>query len=177
MKAYRFFSLLVVGALLSCSTWRSVPDKMDAFVGKAEVSASKYTAEEWAKSKEEYQALINEFSEHEDQYTDEEKARVMKDIGRYHALMVVNGINEAASYLETLKKILPEYINGINEVIYESKGDVSGIIKGVLNPEGLDQAVRGLKESLTGLGEEISESVEEVQEVYEEMVEEWEKDD
>ena len=175
MKAFRFLLLLVMLTFISCSTWRKVPDKMDAFVGNAEVSASKYTAEDWAKSKEEYQALINEFSEHEDQYTDEEKARVMKDIGRYHALMVVNGLNEAASFVQTIKQILPEYLNGINEVINENKGGVSDMIKGILNPEGLDQAVRGLVESLSGLGEEVNESVEEALEGYEEVMEEWEE--
>lgn len=176
MKAYRFLTLLVMLTIISCSTWRKVPDKMDVFVGKAEASASKYTAEDWAKSKEEYQALINEFSEHEDQYTDEEKARVMKDIGRYHALLVVNGINEAASFVQTLKQILPEYLNGINEVINESKGGVSDLIRDILNPEGLGQAVQGLKESLSGLGEEVSESVEEALEGYEEFMEEWKED-
>lgn len=176
MKAFRFLSLLAVLTLLSCSTWKKVPDKMDAFVGNAEVSASEYTAEDWAQSKEEYQALINEFSEHEDQYTPEEKARVMKDIGRYHALLVVNGINEAASFVENLKKILPEYLNGINEVVNENKGGVSDLIKGILHPEGLDEAVRGLVESLSSLGEEVNQSVEEALEEYEDILEELEEE-
>jgi len=147
---------------------------MDAFVGKAEVSAAKYTAEDWAESKAEYQALINEFSEHEDQYTDEEKARVMKDIGRYHALLVVNGINEAAAFVETLRKILPSYLDGIKEVVEENKGGVSDLIKGILNPEGVDQAVKGLMEELNGLGNQIDKDVEEALEGYEDILEELE---
>lgn len=174
MKLFRFFTVLVLTALVSCSTWRKVPDKMDAFVGKAEVSAARYSAEDWAESKAEYQALINEFSEHEDQYTDEEKARVMKDIGRYHALLVVNGINEAAAFVETLRKILPSYLDGIKEVVEENKSGVSDLIKGILNPEGVDRAVKGLMEELSVLGEEIDESVEEALEGYEDILEELE---
>ena len=174
MKLFRFFTVLVLAALVSCSTWRNVPDRMDAFVGKAEVSASRYTAEDWAESKAEYQALINEFSEHEDQYTDEEKARVMKDIGRYQALLVVNGINEAAAFVETLRKILPSYLDGIKEVVEENKSGVSDLIKGILNPEGIDRAVKGLMEELSVLGEEIDESVEEALEGYEDILEELE---
>ena len=177
MKLHLFPILIVLLLAVSCSTWRKVPDKMDAFVGNAEVSASKYSAEDWAKSKEEYQALINEYSEHEDQYTPEEKARVMKDIGRYHALLVVNGINEAASYVETLKKILPSYLEGINEVINENKGGVTNLIKGILNPEGLDQSVRELVDELNSLGEEISAGVEEGLEGYEDIYEELEEYD
>ena len=174
MKAFRFLTLLILPCVVSCSTWRKVPDKMDAFVGKAEVSAAKYTAEDWAESKAEYQALINEFSEHEDQYTDEEKARVMKDIGRYHALLVVNGINEAAAFVETLRKILPSYLDGIKEVVEENKGGVSDLIKGILNPEGVDQAVKGLMEELNGLGNQIDKDVEEALEGYEDILEELE---
>ncbi len=177
MKSFHFFILLLLFTTLSCSTWRKVPDKMDAFVGNAEVSASKYSAEDWAKSKEEYQALINEFSEHEDQYSDAEKARVMKDIGRYHALLVVHGINEAASFVETLKVILPSYLEGINEVIDENKGGVSDLIKGILNPDGLDQAVRGLMDELNSLGEEINQGVEEALEGYEDILEELDEID
>ena len=177
MKLFRFFTVLVLAALVSCSTWRKVPDRMDAFVGEAEVSASKYSAEDWAESKAEYQALINEFSEHEDQYTDEEKARVMKDIGRYHALLVVNGINEAAAFVETLRKILPSYLDGIKEVVEENKSGVSDLIKGILNPEGIDRAVKGLMEELSVLGEEIDESVEEALEGYEDILEELDEID
>ena len=177
MKLFRFFTVLVLAALVSCSTWRKVPDRLDAFVGEAEVSASKYSAEDWAESKAEYQALINEFSEHEDQYTDEEKARVMKDIGRYHALLVVNGINEAAAFVETLRKILPSYLDGIKEVVEENKSGVSDLIKGILNPEGIDRAVKGLMEELSVLGEEIDESVEEALEGYEDILEELDEID
>ena len=174
----RHFTLLATFLLLvtACATWRNVPDRLDDFVDKAENTSSKYSPEDWKESKAKYEELINLYAEHEDQYTTEEKARVMKDIGRYHALLVVNGINEAAAFVETMKKILPSYLEGINEVINENKGGVTELIKGILNPEGLDQAVRGLLDELEGLAEEVSEGVDEAMEGYENLLEELEED-
>ena len=172
----KHISLFAVALLLvtACATWRNVPDRLDDFVDKAEKTSSKYSPEDWKESKAKYEELINLYAEHEDQYTLEEKARVMKDIGRYHALLVVNGINEAAAYVETLKKILPSYLEGINEVIDENKGGVIDLIKGVLNPEGVDRAVRGFMDELEGLAEEVSEGVEEALEGYEDILKEIE---
>ena len=170
----KHFSLFAVALLLvtACATWQNVPDRLDDFVDKAEKTSSKYSPEDWKESKDKYEELINLYAEHEDQYTTEEKARVMKDIGRYLALLVVNGINEAAAYVESLKKILPSYLEGINEVIDENKGGVIDLIKGVLNPEGVDRAVRGFMEELEGMAEEVSEGVEEALEGYEDILEE-----
>ena len=88
--------------------------------------------------------------------------------------MVVNGINEAAAFVETLRKILPSYLDGIKEVVEENKGGVSDLIKGILNPEGVDQAVKGLMEELNGLGNQIDKDVEEALEGYEDILEELE---
>ena len=133
MKTFRLFTLLVLLSIVSCTTWRNVPDRLDEFVDKAQKSSSKYSPEDWQKNTAEFKELINIYAEHRDQYTPEETARVMKDIGRYHALLVVHGISEA---------ILPSILEGINE----NMGEAVICFDDILNPEGVDRAVRGFRD-------------------------------
>ena len=176
MKIIHLLSLLIVLSVVSCSSWRTVPDKMDAFVENVAYSASEYSVEEWAKSKEDYLALIYEYSEHEDQYTQEEKTRVVKDIGRYHALLLAHSVKEATSFIKTLKIILPSYLEGFKDVIKKNKGGVSDWIKDILDPEGINQAVGGFFDELNSLGEEINQEVEEALEGYGDILEELGKE-
>ena len=163
-KLLLFIAILSVTA---CSTWRSVPDRLDEFVEEAEMSATNYSKADWQESKQRYEALISEFAEHEDEYSQEEKARVMKDIGRYHALMLVNGLNDAAEYIKTMKQILPSYLDGVGEILKESKGDISDIVKSLIDPEGLDKSVKGLAEDWNSLLEDLSSEIESALREYE----------
>lgn len=175
MKHFHFALIAAVLMMTACNTWKSVPDRMDRFVANAEEKSSTYSAEDWEKSKADYQALISEFSEHEDQYSSEEKVRVMKDIGRYHALLVVNGLNEAASYLNTLKQILPSYLDGIGEVVNENKEGVLGMIRDILSPSGIGESLKDLMEDIDDLAEDASEELEDRVDEIEELLDDWDE--
>ena len=55
-----FLALLSVTA---CATWKNVPERLDKFVGEAEKTASDYSSNDWQDSKQQYEALISEYSE------------------------------------------------------------------------------------------------------------------
>lgn len=145
-------------ALLSvtaCATWKSVPEKLDEFVEETEKNVSGYSTGDWQASKEQFQALISEYSEHEDEYTPEEKAMVMKSIGRYHSMLIVNSLRDAWEFLKTMIQILPSYWEGVQEVfkefLDEKKQDVSDIVRMLVDPDGVSGRYKGLVEGWDSL--------------------------
>ena len=158
--------LLLFMALLSvtaCATWKNVPERLDKFVGKAEKTSPDYSNGDWEKSKQEYEALISEYSEHEDEYTAEQKALVMKDIGRYHSLLIVHSLSDAWAFLKKMIQILPSYWEGVKEIFKEfvedKKQDISDIVNILIGPDGIGKSIQGLAEDwdafINGVSDEI----------------------
>ena len=173
----RILSLLFVTlCVISCGSGRKAkaPDKLDKFVEKAEMSATRYSEEDWATSKEEYEALIEEYYAHEDEYTSEEKARAMKAIGRYHALLLVNGVSEAASLIDSFKRTVPSYLEGLEEVFKESGDEMKDLFKGLFDTKELDSAFKDLMEALSGMMSGASSELEGLFEDYEDLLDDYE---
>ena len=128
------FLLMLVAVLCvtACATWKNVPQRLDKFVDETEQTSSRYSDNDWETSKQRYQALISEYAEHEDEYTDDQKALVMEDIGRYHALLAVHSMTDAITFLRTMIHILPSYLKGILEVIRENKDALVDVLKELL---------------------------------------------
>lgn len=147
--------------LSGCSSWKNVPDKIDAFVGKAEMSAKEYTADDWELSKEEYDALILEYEDNIDKYSKEERALVTKAIGRYQTLMLLNGIDQAASVVNMFKELLPSYLHGVEDAVNERYDGIVDRAKGLLDFTEIEESAQSLEEELSNLAEEISEEIEE----------------
>ena len=168
MKKLFFLALL---SLTACATWKSVPEKLDKFVEETEESASDYSKGDWQASKEQYQALISEYSEHEDEYTPEEKAMVMKSIGRYHGLLLVNSLRDAWEFLKTMIQILPSYWEGVKavfeEFLKERKQDVFDIIQALIDPNEISDSIQGVVEDWDGLLTDFSDLIEFALEEYE----------
>ena len=166
--------LLLFLALLSvtaCATWKNVPKRLDKFVDEAENTSPGYSKEDWQQSKRQYQDLISEYSEHEDEYTPEERAQVMKDIGRYHSLLIVNSLRDAWEFLKTMIQILPSYWEGVKEVfkefLEEKKRDISDIVKMLVDSEGISGSIKSLVEDWDALLDDVSGEIESALEVYE----------
>lgn len=121
--------LVAVLCMTACATWKNVPQRLDKLVDETAKTSSSYSNDDWETSKQRYQALISEYAEHEDDYTDEQKALVMKDIGRYHAMLAVHSMSDAITFLRTMIRILPSYLQGILEVIKENKDAFVDVLK------------------------------------------------
>ena len=162
---------LAVLSMTACATWKNVPERLDKFVDKTEESASDYSQSDWQASKQQYEALISEYSEHEDEYTTEQKALVMKDIGRYHSMLIVNSLRDAIDFLKTMIKILPSYWEGVKEVfmefLQEKKRDISDLVRSLIDPDGISGSVKSLVEDWDNLLDDVSEEIESALDEYE----------
>ena len=167
------FLLMIVAVLCvtACATWKNVPERLDKFVGETEESSPNYSRGDWQKSKEQYQALISEYSEHEDEYTPEQKALVMKDIGRYHSMLIINSLQDAWDFLKTMVQILPSYWEGVKEVfkefLEEKKRDISDIVRILIDPDGISGSIRSLVDDWDALLDDVSGEIESALEEYE----------
>ena len=163
-----FFMLLSMSA---CATWKNVPERLDKFVGEAEEKVSGYSQSDWEQSKQTYQEMISEFSEHEDEYTQEEKGVVMKAIGRYHGLLIVHSLRDAWAFLKTMIQILPDYWEGVKEVFKEfladKKQEISDLVNTLIDPEGINTTIKGLVDDWDNLLDGVSSEIESALEEYE----------
>ena len=171
MKKYLILLLFALLCATACATWKNVPEKLDKFVGETEDSSSGYSQDDWQASKQQYQALISEYSEHEDEYTSEQKALVMKDIGRYHSMLIVNSLSDAWDFLKTMIQILPSYWEGVKEVfkafLEEKKKDISDIVRILIDPDGISGSIRSLVDDWDALLDDVSDEIESALEEYE----------
>lgn len=163
--------LLTVLSISACSTWKNVPERLDKFVSETESESSDYSQSDWQVSKQKYETLISEYSEHENEYTPQQKALVMKDIGRYHSMLLVNNLRDALDFLKTMIQILPSYWEGVKEVIMEfiqeRKSDISDFVRILLGPEGFVDRINGLVNDWDSLMDEVSDEIESALEEYE----------
>lgn len=157
MKA-SFLTALAASAILviGCATTKSLPDRMDEFVEKTETEYKNYTEEDWAKSKAEYEALVNEWNENADSFTMSEKIRVMKAMGRYGTMVIEKEVSGASESLGGILESIPETINDIIDqidtaAIRESVDGIKNGVEGII--ESIDTA--RLRKSVEGLTQSI----------------------
>lgn len=134
--------VIVVAAAIttSCAT-ASLPEKLDSFVDKAELKSEKYNQDDWKKSQEEYEKLVEQYTNSDKEYTDAEKQMAIRAMGRYHALLVKNGIKESASYLRELGKLLPSYLNGLVEGLGEDSEEFLKELEDSFDSEELEKSL------------------------------------
>ena len=113
----RIFTLLLVAATLivsaaSCST----PYRLRNFVDRTERNCERYRPRRWAASVERYETLVKDYVRNYHRYSTHEKKIAMEAIGRYHALLVQNGLKESMGVVYDLKSILPAYLGGLLDV-------------------------------------------------------------
>ena len=153
-----FLTALAASAILAigCATTKSLPDRMDEFVEKTEAEYKNYTDEQWAKSKEDYNALVKEWEENMDSFSTSEKVRVMKSMGRYGAMVLEKEVAGASDSLGDILESIPETINDIIDQIDTAaiKESVDGIKNGV---EGIIESIdtARLRKSVEGLTQSI----------------------
>ncbi len=169
MKRILFFFMML--AMTSCATWKNVPERLDKFVGEAEENVSNYSQSDWEQSKQAYQNMISDFSEHEEEYTPEERRVVMKAIGRYHGLLIVHSLRDAWEFLKTMIQILPDYWEGVKDVfkefISDKKQEISDLVQTLIDPEGIDKTIKNLVQDWDNLLDGVSSEIESALEEYE----------
>lgn len=148
MRLIRFINILLTSALLAACSSSNIPQKLDSFVDNAELKSSEYDAEDWQKSMNQYEKLVEEYSNTDKEYSESEKQMVAWAIGRYHFLLIKNGVEQSAAYLKELESILPSYLEGLVDGIGENSEELEKTLDGLFNSEELEKAVEGLGNKL-----------------------------
>ncbi|MBQ6763314.1 MAG: hypothetical protein IJP49_11245 [Bacteroidales bacterium] len=147
----RFFKVLVVLAMLvaagACSRY-SVPQKLNIFVNRTEQLCVNYQATDWQRSMNQFDKLVEEYHTSGKRYTKAERDLAAKSIGRYHALLLENGIEQSAAFLEELKEALPAYLEGFTDVLGEHAGEFEEYLENLFNTEKLEGAFSELEKKL-----------------------------
>ena len=146
-------------ALMAACSSSSIPQKIDSFVDNAKLKSSDYDAEEWQKSMLQYERLVEEYSNSGKEYSDAEKQMAARAKGRYHSLLIKNGIEQSAAYLKELESILPSYLEGLVDGLGENSEELGKTLEGIFNSEEMEKAFEGLGNKL----EEIFGGIEETE--------------
>ncbi len=136
--------------MATCSS-SNIPQKLDSFVDNAELKSNDYDAEDWQKSMLQYEELVEEFSNSGKEYSNAEKQMAARAMGRYHSLLIKNGIEQSAAYLKELEFILPSYLEGLVDGLGENSEELGKTLEGICNSEELEKAFEGLGNRLEEL--------------------------
>lgn len=136
--------------MATCSS-SNIPQKLDSFVDNAELKSNDYDAEDWQKSMLQYEELVEEFSNSGKEYSNAEKQMAARAMGRYHSLLIKNGIEQSAAYLKELESILPSYLEGLVDGLGENSEELGKTLEGICNSEELEKAFEGLGNRLEEL--------------------------
>lgn len=151
MRLTRFILLFPALVLLATCSSSNMPQKLDSFVDNAELKSNDYDAEDWQNSMLQYEELVEEFSNSGKEYSNAEKQMAARAMGRYHSLLIKNGIEQSASYLKELESILPSYLEGLVDGLGENSEEFGKTLEGISNSEELEKAFDGLGNRLEEL--------------------------
>lgn len=157
----KFYYLLVVSLffLSSCASWKNVPEKLDKFVKETETSAKDFSEEEWEKNNAEYEEMVEMYNENKDKYSREEQRMAVRAMARYHALLVLNGIKDAASIVNDMKQLVPAYLKGISDAINETSSEIVGAASELFDVSEFEEDLTDLSDDILDLVNDISEEV------------------
>lgn len=151
MRLTRFILLFPALVLLATCSSSNIPQKLDSFVDNAELKSNDYDAEDWQNSMLQYEELVEELSNSGKEYSNAEKQMAARAMGRYHSLLIKNGIAQSAAYLKELESILPSYLEGLVDGLGENSEEFGKTLEGISNSEELEKAFDGLGNRLEEL--------------------------
>lgn len=158
LRLTRFILLFPALVLLATCSSSNIPQKLDSFVDNAELKSNDYDAEDWQNSMLQYEELVEELSNSGKEYSNAEKQMAARAMGRYHSLLIKNGIEQSAAYLKELESILPSYLEGLIDGLGENSEEFGKTLEGISNSEELEKAFDGLGNRLEELFGEIEET-------------------
>ena len=156
-KTTRFLAISIIAIVIAACISSNAPQKLDRFVDKTALNCDKYDADDWQKSMMQYDQLVRELNKPGRQYTEAEKQMAARAMGRYHSLLIKNGIEQSAAYLEELKSVLPSYLEGLVDGWGESSDEIGKSLESIFNSEDLEKVFENLGEKLEDIFEGIDE--------------------
>ena len=151
MRFNRLLATLLTSALMAACSYSNIPQRLDSFVDNAELNSGDYDAEDWKKPMAQYESLVGEYSSSENDYIEAEKQMAARAMGRYHSLLIKNGIKQSAAFLKEMEAILPSYLEGLADGLGEESEELGKTLEDVFNSEELEKAFEGIGNRLEEL--------------------------
>ena len=147
----KFVSIVIVAFLalsISCMAYAGIPQKLDSFVTKTESECGDYSKKDWEKSRKEYRALLDEYRNSKESYTQNDKELAVRAMGRYNALLIKNGIIKSSSGVQEISALLPEFIKGLSEGLDANSEEINRALKSLVDTSKLNSAIQSLGSAL-----------------------------
>ena len=138
----------IVTLLTACAAVAGTPQKIDEFVAKTEGECQTYSKDDWAKSRSEYRALLDEYKNSKKEYTQAEKEQVVRAMGRYNALLIKNGIIKSSMGIQEFSAMLPDFIKGLSEGLAANSEEINQSLKSLVDTNKLNSAIQSLGSAL-----------------------------
>ncbi len=153
MRFFRFITIIMASVLMAACSNSSVSQKLDSFVDNAELNSSGYDAEDWQKSMSQYEKLVEEYSNSGGECSEAEKQMAARAMGRYHSLLIKNGVKQSAAYLKELGSVLTPYLEGLADGFGEDSGEFGKGLEEFINSLELEKAFEELGKALEDIFE------------------------
>ena len=148
MKKLVRITVAALALFTACAAFAGTPKKLDDFVSKTESECDNYSKEDWSKSRSEYRALLDEYKNSKQTYTQEEKEQVVRAMGRYNALLIKNGIVKSSMGVQEFSALLPDFIKGLSEGLEANSEEINRTLKSLIDTNKINGAIQSLGNAL-----------------------------
>lgn len=101
-------------AAVSCGA-SSVADRAERFVEKFEKECSGYSEDKLQQAAESFEKLVEEYEEKYDRLSDEDRARFMKAVGKYHGASVKAAVKKAGDVIDEASDAFEGFMESLTE--------------------------------------------------------------
>ena len=145
---FKISLLMIVSACLIACGGANSSQKLVNFVYDAELKSGSYNAQDWEKSMNQYDKLVEEYLSSGKTYTEEEKQMAAKAMGRYHSLLIKNSVKISSSYIDELKTILPASFEGLGEGLEENSDEIKKSLDVMFETEEIEESMEELNSQI-----------------------------
>ncbi len=119
MKKFFLFLAFAALALAAISCTAMLPARFERFVDRVEKNAPSFTKEDWDKTSQTFEKLMNAYEKSYDKLSKEDRSRIDKAIGRYHAIAINSGLN---SIIKSFDRAAKGVVDGVKSFLDELGG-------------------------------------------------------
>lgn len=119
MKKFFLFLAFAALALAAISCTAMLPARFERFVDRVEKNAPSFTKEDWDKTSQTFEKLMNAYEKSYDKLSKEDRSRIDKAIGRYHAIAVKSGLN---NIIKSFDRAAKGVVDGVKSFLDELGG-------------------------------------------------------
>lgn len=119
MKKFFLFMAFAALALAAISCTAMLPTRFERFVDRVEKNASSFTKEDWDKTSQSFEKLMNAYEKSYDKLSKEDRSRIDKAVGRYHAIVLKSGVKNV---IKSFDRAAKGVVDGVKSFLDELGG-------------------------------------------------------